>query len=675
MNKSTALNIFTNLKELLNLEEFNFDILAIKKLAKTNTLSEKNGNQTHIAITGEQIDIFPYLDNYHYLKQGELEFKKRFLLRIPICLSENNLKYLNNETILSKDTYIKTLVHFNHSKRNDGSIQGELSYLKKEESIFLDSFRKKLKENDYLIIIKEKDNYNYLFLGLKNSDMLEILNKYKGELKKIDSEVFYDKVNPGTSLNVTAIDLSQIREFQDLLKDFKTSDKLDIIGLYMAKLNEKAYKSFSCDSWNELYEFFGKKLERNPNSLKNRRDTFDPYFDNARVGHKKELYSKQKNILEIFKDFDDTIFTELILYILSEYEKSSVEDEINKEESTNLLNHTFGYQRIIYGAPGTGKSTQLKKEIKHNFPIKNCERVTFYDGYTYGQFVGSYKPLVNKKSNDEKEITYEYVPGPLIKQIVNAYKNNDENYVLVIEEINRARADKVFGDIFQLLDRKLSGNSEYPITPSEELERYLKITLGEEVYQEKLVNSGGLFLPNNLYIWATMNSADQGVYPMDTAFKRRWDFEYILLNKNMDNFGEKGFEYIIPLYKTEESSSNIDHYEFVKWNDFREVINNILLNEVGVSEDRLLAPFFIKSNNFTEKDEENGNTFFIDSKVYKSKVLMYLFEDILRHRGKDKIFNKEIKSFSQLIERYDSKENIFNENITEQFLSKYEDNE
>lgn len=664
LNKSTALNIFTNLKELLNLEDFNFDILAIKKLAKTNTLSEKNGNQTHIAITGEQIDIFPFLDNYHYLKQGELEFKKRFLLRIPICLSENNLKYLNNEIILSKDSYIKTLVHFNHSKRNDGSIQGELSYLKKEESIFLDSFRKKLKENDYLIIIKEKDNYNYLFLGLKNSDMLEILNKYNGELKKIDSEVFYDRVNPGTSLNVTTIDLSQIRDFQDLLKDFNFSDKLNIIGLYMAKLNEKAYKNFNCSSWNNLYEFFGNKLGANINGLKNRRDIFDSYFEN-RIGHKKELSPRDKNILETFKNFDDAIFTELVHYILSEYEK----------ENKNLLNSSFGYQRIIYGAPGTGKSTQLKKEIEHNFPIKNRERVTFYDGYTYGQFVGSYKPLVNKKNNDEKEITYEYVPGPLIKQVVNAYKNNDENYVLVIEEINRARADKVFGDIFQLLDRGPLGNSEYPITPSEELERYLKNTLDEEVYQEKLVSRGGLFIPNNLYIWATMNSADQGVYPMDTAFKRRWDFEYILLNKNMNNFGEKDFEYIIPLYKTEDRSSNIDHYEFVKWNDFREIINNTLLNEVGVSEDRLLAPFFIKPNNFTEKDEENYNTFFIDDKVYKSKVLMYLFEDVLRHRGKDKIFDKEIKSFSQLIERYDSKENIFNENITDQFLSKYENDE
>ncbi|MGL5981892.1 MAG: hypothetical protein ACRCZR_01075, partial [Cetobacterium sp.] len=330
MDKNTSEKIFNDIKILLNLDDFKFDIFSIKKLAKTNTLGEKNGNQTHIAITGDQVDIFPYLYNYSYLEEGNIDFKKRFLLRIPIYLSENNLKYLNNENYTQKDNLVKTVTHFNHSKREDGSIQGELSYLKKEDTIFLDSFRRKLKENDYLIILKEKENYNYLFLGVQNSDMIQILNKYIPVIKTNYSDVFYDKVNPGSNLNVTGIDLIQLREFDELLLNLDHSDKLNLIGLYMAKFDKNLFVHFNCKDWLSLYKYFSDKMKENANGLKNRRDIYDPYFDtNKRVGHKRELTTNQKKILETFENLNESIFTDLINYII-------------RQQSIK-----FSYQRII----------------------------------------------------------------------------------------------------------------------------------------------------------------------------------------------------------------------------------------------------------------------------------------------------------------------------------------
>ncbi|MGL5126497.1 MAG: AAA family ATPase, partial [Fusobacteriaceae bacterium] len=545
--------IFLQIKNKFYIEDFEFDILMIKKLAGSNTLHESNSNQTHIAITGEQMDVFPYLENYGHLVDGKKDFKKRFLLRIPVFLSGNNLKYLNNEIYNSQETSIDTYTHFNKSRRTAGSFQGEISYLKFEDNNFIDNFRKKIEPNDYLVIIKEKEKFKYLFIGLKKLDAETII-------KNKSSLVYFDEVNPGTGKNVTLI--------------------------------------------------------------------------------------VEDNIVEIL------------------------------ESETFSLDKP--HQKIVYGAPGTGKSYSLDKEVKENFlisekrTISTSERVTFYDGYTYGQFVGAYKPVpVTGISEEEKDISYEYVPGPMIKLLEKAYNHPNENFVLVIEEINRARADRVFGNIFQLLDRDKSGKSEYPVSLSEEQQRYFKDKLEQEIYLNTIKEEGGLYLPSNLYIWATMNSADQGVYPMDSAFKRRWDFEYIGIDDNADKFGEQTYEYLIALYYTGEKKNKKEDedptYQEVKWNNFRKVINDTLLNE-RVPEDRLLAPFFIKPKDFGIKDTNRENAFWITDEIYESKILMYLFDDVLRHRGKDKIFRRDLRSFSELIREYRAGKSIFNEEITEKML-------
>ena len=208
---------------------------------------------------------------------------------------------------------------------------------------------------------------------------------------------------------------------------------------------------------------------------------------------------------------------------------------------------------IVFGAPGTGKSHDLDLKAKANFPAAGqITRVTFHPEYTYAQFVGSYKPFVVADEDPEKslneqfrnsKITYHYEFGPFMETYVQALLHPGVKYVLLIEELNRANPAAAFGDVFQLLDRDSTGRSKYPVTTANDMRGELWKRLYESAFfpegdetlhrytdEEAKKESQSLSLPPNMYLWATMNSADQGVYPMDTAFKRRWSFEYKDIN-------------------------------------------------------------------------------------------------------------------------------------------------
>lgn len=275
--------------------------------------------------------------------------------------------------------------------------------------------------------------------------------------------------------------------------------------------------------------------------------------------------------------------------------------------------HILDYERnrIVFGAPGTGKSYQLKQDC--NKLINNLgtyERVTFHQDYSYSQFVGTYKPISDKYG----DIKYAFVPGPFMRVLVSALKSgrsqSPQPSLLLIEEINRGRVAAIFGDVFQLLDRDDEGISEYSIQTSEDIKQYLALELGGSA-----VNYKSLKLPDNMYIWATMNSADQGVYPLDTAFKRRWNYEYIGINQNdTDVFGK--IKIGAGIYEQE-----------IEWNQLRKAINEKLATEYKVNEDKLIGPFFLSAK--TIKTDDKG--LIIDRQkfieAFKSKVLMYLYED------------------------------------------------
>lgn len=310
-------------------------------------------------------------------------------------------------------------------------------------------------------------------------------------------------------------------------------------------------------------------------------------------------------------------------YIKDE-DRTEVEEEIMDLIFNTSLTTKYERNRIVFGAPGTGKSHKLKEDCEEMMNNSNgsFERVTFHPEYSYSQFVGTYKPVMG---DDGETIKYSYVPGPFMRMYVEALKSgrteNPQPHLLLIEEINRAKVVAVFGDVFQLLDRDDDGVSEYEIQASEDIRKYLAKELGGSPENYKRIR-----IPNNMFIWATMNSADQGVFPMDTAFKRRWNFEYLGIDENEEKI--KGIGKIM-LAGTDEP---------IEWNRLRKAINaKMSSSDYKINEDKLMGPFFL-SKKVVASDE---NRMIIDKdefiKAFKSKVIMYLYEDAVK-QGKHRFF-------------------------------------
>lgn len=316
--------------------------------------------------------------------------------------------------------------------------------------------------------------------------------------------------------------------------------------------------------------------------------------------------------------------------------------------------------RIVFGAPGTGKSYELKEDCEDLLKDTNgsYERVTFHPDYSYSQFVGTYKPVMGA---DEK-IRYAFAPGPFMRVYVEALKSgrteNPQPHLLLIEEINRAKVAAVFGDVFQLLDRDDDGVSEYEIQASEDIRKYLASQLkGDPDNYQKIR------IPNNMFIWSTMNSADQGVFPMDTAFKRRWNFEYLGINENEEKISGIG--------KIELAGSD----EPIEWNILRRAINaKMSSDQFKINEDKLMGPFFLSKKVIAS--DENGMIVDTDKFVaaFKSKVIMYLYEDAVK-QGKHRFFDGcDNSKYSSVCDAFDEiGMGIFGSNFKENFYDKQKD--
>lgn len=348
-----------------------------------------------------------------------------------------------------------------------------------------------------------------------------------------------------------------------------------------------------------------------------------------------------------------TVYPELADLVLDSYDDADDSVQANKE-ALGISDKPRNW--IFFGAPGTGKSYQLNKLAKDSFVRENVTRVTFYPDYTYSQFVGCFKPFTRCRddvgesaSEPESYISYEFVPGPFLETYVKAVQNPDENFLLIVEEINRANPASVFGDVFQLLDRDADGRSEYEVAAPREMRDHLSVFLpeyatnGHATDSVKLVDeqhrlsmeTERLSLPPNMYIWATMNSADQGVFPMDTAFKRRWDFRYMGIDEgeNADVGGKVLSEIEVPCGK-----------RTVVWNRLRHAINEFMASDdLRINEDKLLGPFFIAPSALTSER-------FPD--VFKDKVLLYLYEDAGKTK-RTKMFKREFNTYAKVCEAFD----------------------
>ena len=353
------------------------------------------------------------------------------------------------------------------------------------------------------------------------------------------------------------------------------------------------------------------------------------------------------------------------LYQLLYGNEESPAEEIVADEAIRSVCFCTGYKsdmprnRILFGAPGTGKSFTLNQE--KDALLANggeYERVTFHPDYSYANFVGTYKPVPCKDNAGNDAITYSYVPGPFMRTYVKALLNSRTDtpapYLLVIEEINRANVAAVFGDVFQLLDRGDDEVSEYAIQASEDIKKYLADQLGgrPDDYSE-------IRIPDNMFIWATMNSADQGVFPMDTAFKRRWDFTYLGIDDS--EAGIAGKKVIL---------GKGDHRKVVEWNELRKAINEELLT-YKVNEDKLMGPYFISKKMLPEGDTIDPTTF---TRIFKNKVIMYLFDDAAKQK-RITLFggcaDKDKNQYSKICAAFDTLGvDVFCDSISSKFIDK-----
>jgi GTPase subunit of restriction endonuclease len=312
-------------------------------------------------------------------------------------------------------------------------------------------------------------------------------------------------------------------------------------------------------------------------------------------------------------------------------------------------NQSFSLQQIFYGAPGTGKSNTIKRTVDDQGKI--CFRTTFHPDSDYSTFVGCYKPTMKRSTitkdgvtTREEKIVYRFEPQAFTNAYVQAWKSKEDVY-LVIEEINRGNCAQIFGDLFQLLDRK-NGESEYPINADTALADYLQVALADSNRDDipVEVKSGmKLKLPSNLYIWATMNTSDQSLFPIDSAFKRRWDWTYIPIKQHDEGYRIK-----------------IDTVTYDWWG-FLEKINQVI-GDTTSSEDKKLGYFFVKA-----EDKEIGADKFV------SKVLFYLWNDVFKNYGFDNpIFSRgENKKFA--FSDFFTKEGTPETSMVNQFLRKLDE--
>lgn len=312
-------------------------------------------------------------------------------------------------------------------------------------------------------------------------------------------------------------------------------------------------------------------------------------------------------------------------------------------ESTNTL---------LYGVSGVGKSYFINQQLG-NLNGENehrIERVVFHPDYLNADFVGQILPTVKKGVG----ITYEFKAGPFTRILKKAFDNPDQHHYLVIEEINRGNAPAIFGEIFQLLDRNSNGESEYKIS-NDLIAGYINGVLDrnsdDEVFNENLkIQNNMIFIPSNLSIYATMNTADQNVFTLDTAFQRRWTMQMM-----ENNIEQCGFRNVV-IGDTG-----------VTWGRFNTELNNIILQSnknTLSSEDKRLGAYFVKPHELTIQD---------GSCLFAEKVIKYLWDDVFKFK-KSELFRDDLDSLDQVLNEFKNgigseKFNIFVDSVRHTLLS------
>lgn len=457
------------LKTGTSVDSTQYDGIIVKRLESSNTLDDnRTTNQTHIAITGTQMDIFPYLrsDGYFNELQTDTDLKKYFIAQIPVTIYESNISYLCNEEesgIIFSNGMKKSCTSIVRSKRKKQADQIQVSLINFDGTDFV-SFRHMLHAGSYLIILKKKEKFEYDVFGVVPGKKIV---EDEG-LKELNNKFF--KLSTNTTVNVSSLQEGDGAISMQSIKDKRLSNGCNV---------------------------------------------------------------------------------------------------------------------LLYGVPGSGKSWT----IEHEYCKKgtNVERLVFHPDYTYSDFIGQILPNVD----DEGQVSYKFTPGPFTNILADAYRNPEKEYILIIEEINRGNAPAIFGEVFQLLDRKTEirdfdddgypvGTSEYGITNA----NIAKIVYGDPKHKVRI--------PSNLSILGTMNTSDQNVFTLDTAFQRRWEMRLI----------ENNFEHV-----DRNLADAVILDTGITWEVFCTQINNIIVGNnarMTSAEDKRLGAYFVHLRDL-RYDQEMGN--------------------------------------------------------------------
>lgn len=420
------------------------------------------------------------------------------------------------------------------------------------------------------------------------------INVYKENIKKV-------KEKYKNSLNKLESDLRKIEDFELLKED---------AYIFRAKLTK----------FDSLLSFI---------------EAFEPTY--AEIIKDIEKYNLEGKIWEqnwekFQKDIFQDTYVEKVIDNSKGKKNKSEKNNSKKENNTNESIESFN--RIYYGIPGCGKS----RHIRNVFPLNddNSTIVTFHPEYTNSDFIGQIMPKRDLK--DKSKIFYNFVPGPFTIALENAFKNRNKNYYLVIEEINRGNASAIFGDIFQILDRN-DKEKQYKI------DNYTII----DYFKEKGIKDNGqeikkVYLPENLIILATMNTNDQNVYPLDNAFKRRWE-TCLVPNKFKDDED----------YDTEIRAMLVPGTE-TTWEDFVTTINDKILNS-NINrlncEDKQIGIYFVGKKELVNQDEDNEEIIESKKRRFGEKVLMYLWEDVAKMNPTE--WFTKYNSYEKLLEAFNKK--------------------
>ncbi|MFK7059420.1 AAA family ATPase [Flavobacterium oreochromis] len=384
--------------------------------------------------------------------------------------------------------------------------------------------------------------------------------------------------------------LNSLFEYKKMVADLNLSND-EIKNLKKGKFDETKL--------NEILESI--ESDKNRQLIKLFLTNYNWWFGSKTIDRGDFFVSSVLNIANVVNETSTYIAT--IAYFLSK--SKDVKNSLFISNSESPKNSDLKKENIIYyGAPGTGKSFKVDREINY-LDSTFYERITFHPEFDHASFIGGYKPVTE---NDE--IKYKFIPQSFTNIYVRAWNDLENQYYLVIEEINRGNCAEIFGDIFQLLDR----NSNYTVSPSNELKEYLNIAL-----TNKDGIDYGLKLPSNLSILATMNTSDQSLFPMDSAFKRRWDWEYIPICYDD-----------IPENESYEYNVIIDDTHSFKWIDFIKNINSVIKTNPNLGMDKCIGNYFIKSDS---KE--------ITLKEFVNKAIFYLWNDVFKDEdSSDSIFEK-----------------------------------